>query len=139
LSKEASFHKPLYKPSTLLRRYFVFDSALHFGMTVPYVPSASNIRLLETHKEYLRTWKEANPDRLCKIGGKQESLERHHNADQYNPMYFDRDNAIVFPGTFTESRLAAWLELMLIQFAFALDIGVNKKPRLALQYGLPPR
>jgi hypothetical protein len=28
--------------------------------------------------------------------------------------------------TFTESRLAAWLELRLIQLAFSLDIGVNK-------------
>jgi hypothetical protein len=94
-------------------------------MTVPYVPSASDLSHLETYKEYLRTWKEANPGRLCKIGGKQESLKRHHNADQYNPMYFDRDNAIVFPGTFTDSRQAAWLELMLIQFSFFLGIGIN--------------
>ena len=95
-------------------------------MTVPYVPSASNNTLLETWKEYILAWKEANPGRLCKIGGKQESLKRHHNADQYNPMYFDRDNAIVFPGTFTDSRQAAWLELMLIQHAFDLGIGVKK-------------
>jgi hypothetical protein len=37
--------------------------------------------------------------------------------------------AIVFPGTFTDSRQAAWLELMLIQLAFFLGIGVNKKAR----------
>jgi hypothetical protein len=72
---------------------------------------------------------ELNPGRLCKIGGKQGSLKRHHDPDQYNPMYFDRDKAIVFPGTFTDSRQAAWLELMLIQFAFFLGIGVNKKAR----------
>jgi hypothetical protein len=54
-------------------------------------------------------------------------LPRHQNADHYNPFYFDRDNAIVFPGTFTDSRQAAWLELKLIQIAFDLGIGVNKK------------
>jgi hypothetical protein len=53
-------------------------------------------------------------------------LKRHHDAGHYNPFYFDRDNAIVFPGTFTDSRQAAWLELMLIQHAFDLGIGVNK-------------
>jgi hypothetical protein len=95
-------------------------------MAVPFVPSASNNRLLETWKEYILAWKEANPGRLCKIGGKQESQLRHHNADQYNPLYFDTSKAIVFAGTFTESRLAAWLELMLIKFAFSLGIGGNK-------------
>ena len=44
---------------------------------------------------------------------------------KHNPLYFDTSKAIVFAGTFTESRLAAWLELKLIQFAFSLDIGVN--------------
>jgi hypothetical protein len=68
----------------------------------------------------------SNQGTLCKIGGKQVILTRHHDAQQYNPMYFDREKAIVFPGTFTDSRLAAWLELMLIQLAFSLGIGVNK-------------
>jgi hypothetical protein len=36
-----------------------------------------------------------------------------------------RDNAIVFPGTFTDSRQAAWFELMFIQHAFDLVIGVS--------------
>jgi hypothetical protein len=121
LSKEASFHKSLNKPSTLLlRRYFVFDSALHFGMPVPYVPSASNYTLLETYKEYIPAWMRSNPGTLCKIGGKQVILTRHHDPTQYNPLYLDTSKAIVFAGTFTESRLAAWLELMLIKFAFSL-------------------
>jgi hypothetical protein len=63
---------------------------------------------------------------FSKFGGKQESLKRHHDADQYNPIYFDRDKVIVFPGTFTDSRQAAWIELMLTKFAFFLGIGVNK-------------
>jgi hypothetical protein len=39
-------------------------------MTVPYVPSASNNKLLETWQELILGWMEANPDVLCKIGGK---------------------------------------------------------------------
>ena len=89
------------------------------------IPSSTDLDLLAKYEEYLRNWKELNPGRLCKIGGKQESQLRHHNADQYNPLYFDTSKAIVFAGTFTESRLAAWLELMLIKFAYSLGIGVN--------------
>jgi hypothetical protein len=95
-------------------------------MTVPYVPSASDLSRLAKYEGHLLTWMELNPGTLCKIGGKQESLKRHHDADQYNPMYFDRDKAIVFPGTSTDSRQAAWLELKLIQLAFFLGIGINK-------------
>jgi hypothetical protein len=67
LSKEASFHKllPTTSPEPLLlRRYFVFDSALHFGMTVPYVPSASDLSRLETYKEYILAWMRSNPGTL---------------------------------------------------------------------------
>ena len=95
-------------------------------MTVPYVPSASNNALLETWEEYILGWMEANPDVLCKIGGKQGGNKRQHDAAQYNPVFFDRSKAIVFAGTFTDSRLAAWLELQLIKFAYDVGIGVNK-------------
>jgi hypothetical protein len=46
-----------------------------------------------------------HPGTLCKIGGKQVILTRHHDATQYNPLHFDTSKAIVFPGTFTDSRL----------------------------------
>ena len=94
-------------------------------MTVPYVPSPSNLRLLETWQEYILAWKEANPGELCKIGGKQESNKRQHDTSQYNPRFFNTIKAIVFPGTFTDSRLAAWLELQLIKFAYDIGIGIN--------------
>jgi hypothetical protein len=95
-------------------------------MTVPYSPSSTDLSLLETYQDYLLAWMSSNPGTLCKIDGKQVILKRHHDAAQYNPLYFDTSKAIVFPGTFTDSRLAAWLELMLIQFAFTLGIGINK-------------
>jgi hypothetical protein len=96
--------------------FFILEFALHFGMTVPYIPSSTDLSLLETYKEYLLAWMSSNPGTLCKIGGKQVILKRHHDATQYNPLYFDTSKAIVFPGTSTDpSRLAAWLELMLIQ------------------------
>jgi hypothetical protein len=71
---------------------------------------------------------ECNPGELCKIGGRQYNPgnHRHHDATQYNPLYFDTSKAIGFPGTSTDTRQAAWLELMLMQFAYFLDIGVNK-------------
>jgi hypothetical protein len=97
-------------------------------MAVPFVPSDGDIILVEKYKEYLLAWMECNPGKLCKIGGKQfnPGNHRHHDAQQYNPLYFDTSKAIVFPGTFTDSRQAAWLELMLMQFAYFLEIGVNK-------------
>jgi hypothetical protein len=95
-------------------------------MAVPYVPSASDLSRLGTYKEYIPAWMSSNQGTLCKIGGKQVILTRHHDAQQYNPLYFDREKAIVFPGTFTDSGLAARLELMVIQLAFSLGIGVNK-------------
>ena len=87
--------------------------------------NVKHIGLLETYKEYIPAWMRSNPGTLCKIGGKQVILTRHHDPTQYNPLYFNTSKAIVFAGTFTESRLAAWFELKLIQFAFSLDIGVN--------------
>jgi hypothetical protein len=66
-----------------------------------------------------------NPGKLIKIGGKQKKTDHHHNATHYNPKFFDTDNARVFPGTPTDIRQAGWLELMLIQFAYSLRIGVN--------------
>ena len=71
-----STHGPTHASCFLLRRYFIFDS----GMTVPYVPSASNNKLLETWQELILGWMEANPDVLCKIGGKQECNERQIGA-----------------------------------------------------------
>ena len=94
-------------------------------MTVPYVPSASNNTLLEVWQGYILAWMEANPGELCKIGGKQECNNRQHDTSQYNPRFFNTSKAIVFAGTFTDSRLAAWLELQLIKFAYDLGIGVN--------------
>jgi hypothetical protein len=91
-----------------------------------YLASSTDLVLLAKYDEYLLNRKELNPGWLCKIGGSQDGINRHHNADQYNPLYFNRDNAIVFPGTFTDSRQAAWLELMLMQHAYDLGIGVNK-------------
>jgi hypothetical protein len=91
-----------------------------------FFASATDFDVLEYYANVLLSWKEQNPGGLCKIGGSQDSLPRHQDPAQYNPFYFDRDNAIVFPGTFTDSRQAAWLELKLIQIAFKLGIGVNK-------------
>jgi hypothetical protein len=54
-------------------------------------------------------------------------------------MYFDRDKAIFSPGTSTDSRQAAWLELMLIQFAFFLGIGVSASIRPATRPEIWPR
>jgi hypothetical protein len=71
------------------------------------------------------------------VGGKQVILTRHHDAQQYNPLHFDTEKAIVFPGTSTDSRLAAWLELMLIQLAFSLGIGVNKNRDSPYMANLP--
>jgi hypothetical protein len=97
-------------------------------MPVPYVPPAGDLSPLEKYKERLLAWRECNPGTLCKIGGKQEILKRHHDATQYNPLYFDTSKAIVFPGTFTDSRQAAWLELMLMYFAYSLEIGISIRP-----------
>jgi hypothetical protein len=66
-----------------------------------------------------------NPCKLIKVGGKQQSTNRHHDATHYDRKFFDTDNAHIFSGTLIESRQAGWIELMLIQFAYSWGIGVN--------------
>jgi hypothetical protein len=60
-----------------------------------------------------------------KVGGKATKSDRHQDATHYNRKYFDTDSAYILPGTLTDSRQAAWLELKLIKCAYSLGLGVN--------------
>jgi len=101
------------------------NKKLH-GKKVLYDPSARDMRQLTKYKQLTLAWMKKNPGVLCKIGGKQVDSMRHKSAAQYDREYFDRNNSTVFEGIFTDSSLAAWIELQLIQFAYyELKIGVN--------------
>jgi hypothetical protein len=53
-----------------------------------------------------------------------EPASRRHA--HYDRKFFDTDNAhIFFWHPHIDSRQAGWLELMLIQFAYSIGIGVN--------------
>jgi hypothetical protein len=54
---------------------------------------------------------------------KYEPASRPHAL--YDRKFFDTDNAHIFSGTLIDSRQAGWLELMLIQCACSLGIGVD--------------
>jgi hypothetical protein len=81
--------------------------------------------LFEKCKAKLTDWVKANPGTLFKVGGKSKSSNRHQDATHYDRKYFDTDNSYIFFGGLVDSRQAAWLELMLIQFAYSLKLGVN--------------
>jgi len=95
-----------------------------------YVPTDKCKEALVKYKTAFHVWIDANRDVLCKIGGtklvpSKGQQPRYHNATQYNPQFFDRSNAFVFDGILIDTRLAGWIELQLIEYAFELGIGIN--------------
>jgi hypothetical protein len=93
------------------------------------VSSSDNHTPFEKYKVMLIAWVVRFPGKLAKIGGKQKRSNRPHGASHYSSVFFDTSISHVFPGTLTDSRQAGWLELMLIQFAHSLGIGVNDNHR----------
>jgi hypothetical protein len=105
--------------------FFIFEFALHFGMPDYFQPTSTDHMVLAELKAELFVWMEANPGVLFKVGGKKLSSNRHHGATHYDRKYFDTDSAYIFSGTLIDSRQAGWIELMLIQYAYSLELGVN--------------
>jgi hypothetical protein len=83
--------------------------------------------LLAKYKAELFDWMKLYPGMLFKAGGKSKSSNRHHDTTHYNRKYayFDTDNAYIFSGTSIDSRQAGWLALMLIQYAYSMELAVN--------------
>jgi hypothetical protein len=90
-----------------------------------FSPSSRDFAVYEKFRAKFLDWVNANPGLLVKVGGKATKSKRHQNATHYDRKYFDTDSAFVFPGTLTDSRQAAWLELKLIKYASTLGLGVN--------------
>ena len=91
-----------------------------------YSPSSTDPIALAKYQAELSDWTKLNPGMLFKAGGKSKSSNRHQDATHYDRKYFDTGNAYMFSGGLVDSRQAAWLELMLIQFAYSLKLGVNE-------------
>ena len=94
-------------------------------MTRHFSPSSPDHAVYEKFRAKFLDWVNANPGLLVKVGGKSKKSKRHHDATHYDRKYFNTDSAFVFPGTLTDSRQAAWLELKLIKYAYSLGLGVN--------------
>jgi hypothetical protein len=90
-----------------------------------FLASQTDLEKLVDVKAELDDWTKANPGVLFKAGGKKKRSNRHRDATHYDRRYYDRASAYIFSGNLIDSRQAAWLELMLIKYAYSLGLGVN--------------
>jgi hypothetical protein len=92
-----------------------------------YGPCGADLTKLESGKAYFRTLKQENPGMMIKVGGTLIESRRRASV-QYSRQYFRQDPFTFLPDfdRFTDTNLAAWLELELIKYVYYdLKIGVN--------------